>query len=104
MFTKGVEHTINRDNISAVVMAMTIVVSLIVGFTIYFNNPSLNQAWSVQQHKHKGLVVDGVHSPEFQFEKNDTNVKSAAQTGITHPVIAAGMVENHTITTITLNT
>ena len=43
--------------------------------------------------KDKGLVVvGGVHSPEFQFEKNYTNVKSATQTGITHPVIAAGMV------------
>jgi hypothetical protein len=88
MFTKGVEHTMNRDNISAVVIAMTIVVFVIVGYTIYFNNLSLNQAWSVQQHKHKGLVVDGVHSPEFKFEKNDTNVKSAVQRfGITYPVV-----------------
>ena len=31
-------------------------------------------------------------------------MRSAAQTGITHPVIAAGMVKNHTITTIKLNT
>ena len=41
----------NRDNISALVMAMTVVVSVIVGFTIYFNNPSLNQAWSVTRTK-----------------------------------------------------
>ncbi|MFL6316000.1 MAG: redoxin family protein [Nitrososphaeraceae archaeon] len=95
----------NRDNISALVMAMTVVVvSVIVGFTIYFNNPSLNQAWSVQQQKDKGLVVGGVHSPEFKFEKNYTNVKDAVQTRINHPVIAAGMAENHTITTIKLNT
>jgi thiol-disulfide isomerase/thioredoxin len=95
----------NRDNISALIMAMTIVVvSVIVGFTIYFNNPSLNQAWSEQQQKDKGLVVGGVHSPEFEFEKNYATVKSAAQTGITRPVRAAGMAENHTITTIKLNT
>jgi thiol-disulfide isomerase/thioredoxin len=93
----------NRDNITALVIAITIV-SVIVGFTIYFNDPSLNQAWSEQQQKDKGLVVSGVHSPELKFEKNYTNVKSAAQTGITHPVIAAGMVENHTITTMKLNT
>jgi thiol-disulfide isomerase/thioredoxin len=105
MFTKRAELTMNRDNISALVMAMTVVVSIIIGFTIYFNNPSLNQAWSVQQQqqqqKDKGLVVgDGVHSPELQLEKNYANVKSAAQTGINHPVIAAGMVEeNHTMTT-----
>jgi thiol-disulfide isomerase/thioredoxin len=93
----------NRDNITALVIAITIV-SIIFGFIIYFNNPSLNQAWSVQQQqqKDKGLVVGGggVHSPEFQFEKNYTNVKSAAQSGLNRPVIAAGMVEeNHTITT-----
>ena len=93
----------NRDNISALVMAMTVVVSVIVGSTIYFNDPSLNQAWSVQQQKDKDLVVGGVHSPEFQFEKNYDNVKNAVQTGITHPVIAAGMVENHNITTMKLN-
>src|SRR5437868_11874125 len=104
MFTNGAELTMNRYNISALVMAMTVVVSVIVGFTIYFNNPSLNQAWSEQQQKDKGLVISGVHSPELKFEKNYTNVKSTAQTGITHPVVAAGMVENHTITTMKLNT
>src|SRR4030095_9239619 len=109
MFTKGEELTMNRDNISALVMATTVVVSVIVGFTIYFNNPSLNQAWSVQQQpqKDRGLVmVGGVHSPEFQLEKNYTNVKDAVQTRINHPVIAAGMVEeNHTMpTTMKLNT
>ena len=30
-------------------------------------------------------------------------MKKAVQTGITHPAIEAGMVENHTITTIKLN-
>jgi hypothetical protein len=93
----------NPDDINALVMAI-IVVSVILGFTMYFNNPSLNKAWSVQQQKDKGLAVGGVHSPEFRFEKNYANVRSAAQTGITHPVIAAGMVKNHTITTIKLNT
>jgi thiol-disulfide isomerase/thioredoxin len=94
----------NRDIITALVIAITIV-SVIVGFTIYFNNPSLNQAWSEQQQqKDRGLVVSGVHSPQLKFEKNYTTVKSAVQTGITHPVIAAGMVgENHTMTTMKLN-
>lgn len=98
MFIKGGELTMSRDNISALVMAITVaVIAVIVGFTIYFNNPSLNQAWSVQQQqqqKDKGLAVaGGVHSPKFQLEKNYTNMKSAAQTGIKRPVIAAGMVE-----------
>jgi thiol-disulfide isomerase/thioredoxin len=101
----------NRDNISALVMATTVVVaSVIVGFTIFSNNSGINQVWSVQQQqqqKDKGLVVSsGAHSPEFQLEKNYTNMKSAAQSGINHPVIAAGMVEeNHTMTTtMKLNT
>jgi ABC-type lipoprotein release transport system permease subunit len=113
MFTKGAKLTLNRDNISALVMAITVVVvSVIVGFATYFNNPSLNQACSVQQQqqqqqKDKGLVVvGGVHPPEFQFEKNYTKMKSAAQTGINRPVTAAGMAEeNHTMTTtMKLNT
>ena len=83
---------------------MTVVVSVIVGVTIYFDNPSLNQAWSVKEQKDKDLAVSGVHSPEFQFEKNYDKVKRAIQTGITHPAIASGMVENHTMTTIKLNT
>ncbi|HZD83770.1 MAG TPA: redoxin family protein, partial [Nitrososphaeraceae archaeon] len=106
MFTKGEELTMSRESISALVMAIAVVVlSVIVAFTIYFNNPSLNQAWSVQQQqqlqKDKSLVVvGGVHSPEFQLEKNYTKMKSAAQSGINRPIIAAGMVEeNHTMTT-----
>ena len=66
----------NPDDINVLVMAI-IVVSVILGFTIYFNNPSLNNAWSVQQQKDKGLAVGGVHSPEFKFEKNYANVRSA---------------------------
>ncbi|MGC1930582.1 MAG: redoxin family protein [Candidatus Nitrosopolaris sp.] len=67
-------------------MAVT-VLYVIVGFTIYFNNPGLNKALSIQQ-KDKGIVVFGVHSPEFRFEKNYTNVKAAVQRfGITYPVI-----------------
>src|SRR6476659_10265720 len=92
-------------NISALVIATTVVISIIVGFTIYFNNPGLNQAWSVQQQqqqqKNKGLiVVSNVHSPELKLEKNYDNVKSSAQTGINRPVTEAGMIEeNHTMTT-----
>ncbi|HEY7570689.1 MAG TPA: hypothetical protein VH796_04905, partial [Nitrososphaeraceae archaeon] len=95
----------NRDNISALGMRLTVVgIFIIVGFTIYFNNPSLNQVWSVQQQKDKSMVLDRVHSPEFQFEKNYTNVKNATQTGINHPMMTARMIENHTIATIKLNT
>jgi thiol-disulfide isomerase/thioredoxin len=48
--------------------------------------PYLND-WN---HKYdgNGLVIVGVHSPEFEFEKNYDNVKAAVQRlGITYPVI-----------------
>ena len=104
MIINGAGLKLNQDNFSKLVMAMTVVVSVIVGSTIYFNNPSLHQAWSVQEQKDKDLVVGGVHSPEFQFEKNFDNEERVVQTGITHPAIPTGMVENHTMTTIKLNT
>ena len=63
-----------RHNIGALAMATT-GPYVIVGFTIYFNNPGLNKAWPIQQ-KDKGMVVLGVHSPEFTFEKNYANVKA----------------------------
>lgn len=41
-----------------------------------------------QKYSNDGLVIVGVHSPEFQFEKNYTNVKDAVQRfGITYPVV-----------------
>lgn len=40
-----------------------------------------------QAYKDKGLVVVGVHTPEFDFEANPANVQSAIQRlGITYPV------------------
>jgi thiol-disulfide isomerase/thioredoxin len=88
----------NRDNISALVVTI-MALYVIFGFTIYFNNPpGLNQAWSIQQ-KDKGIVVLGLHSPEFTFEKNYTNEKVAVQRfGITNPAIADTKIENHTVT------
>ena len=170
----------NKDNISAAIMAVA-VVTLIVGFAIYFNNPSFNKTSSIiQQQKidkaisaatsksgntitinldknkfmnidksqfqkapdlaqiagyintpnnnqpihladykgkvvlvdfwtyscincirtipylndwyskyaDKGFVIIGVHSPEFEFEKNYDNVKTAAQKfGIMYPIV-----------------
>ena len=170
----------NKDNISAAIMAIA-VVTLIVGFAIYFNNPSFNKSSSIiQQQKidkaisaatskngniitinldknkftnidksqfqkapdltqisgylntqnnnqpihlanykgkvvlidfwtyscincirtipylndwyskyaDKGFVIIGVHSPEFEFEKNYDNVKNAVQKfGIMYPVV-----------------
>src|SRR5215216_19496 len=168
----------NKDNLSALVMAIG-VVSLIVGFAVYFNSPELNKVigsgqvgettnfipaiqvvqegdnetttstikkaqfsidksqfkkapefekvtgyintkpinladlkgkvvlvdfWTYscincirtlpylvdwnEKYADKGLVIVGVHSPEFEFEKNIDNVKAAVQKyGIKYPVI-----------------
>jgi thiol-disulfide isomerase/thioredoxin len=44
------------------------------------------QAWA-EKYKDQGLVVIGVHAPEFAFEKNVTNVRSAVtDLRITYPV------------------
>ena len=44
------------------------------------------RAWA-EKYKDQGLVVISVHSPEFAFEKNIDNVRSAVKEfGITHPV------------------
>lgn len=44
------------------------------------------EAWA-KKYKDKGLVVIGVHAPEFAFEKNISNVKRAvSDLGITYPV------------------
>ncbi len=41
-----------------------------------------------EKYKDKGLVIIGVHTPEFEFEKNPDNVKKALKDfGITYPVM-----------------
>lgn len=94
----------NKDNKSALLMALSLVVSVIIGFTLYFTDLSLNQAWSVQQQQQQrqveGLVVSGsgVHSPEFQLEKSNDTVTNTTQT-----VITGGMLGNPNITTMKLD-
>ncbi len=41
-----------------------------------------------EKYKDKGLVIIGVHSPEFEFEKNPKNVQTALKDfGLTYPVV-----------------
>ena len=48
--------------------------------------PYLN-AW-YQKYKDQGLIIVGIHTPEFDFEKNIANVQSAVtQYGIQYPVV-----------------
>jgi cytochrome c biogenesis protein CcdA/thiol-disulfide isomerase/thioredoxin len=45
------------------------------------------KAWN-EKYKDKGLVIVGVHTPEFEFEKEAKNVKKAIKDfGITYPVM-----------------
>jgi cytochrome c biogenesis protein CcdA/thiol-disulfide isomerase/thioredoxin len=45
------------------------------------------KAW-YEKYKDKGFVLIGVHTPEFEFEKNTDNVhKAIADFGITYPVV-----------------
>jgi len=48
--------------------------------------PHLNEWYD--KYSDKGLVILGIHTPEFEFEKNSDNVKSAVQKfGIKYPVL-----------------
>lgn len=48
--------------------------------------PYLKDWWA--KYKDKGLVIIGVHAPEFEFEKNPSNVEKALKDfGITWPVV-----------------
>src|SRR5919112_4281386 len=48
--------------------------------------PHLNEWYD--KYSDKGLVIVGIHTPEFDFEKNSDNVKSAVQKfGIKYPVL-----------------
>lgn len=48
--------------------------------------PYLN-AWD-EQYRDQGLLIIGIHTPEFAFEKNIDNVRAAMEKfGITHPIV-----------------
>lgn len=45
------------------------------------------RAWN-EKYANKGLVIIGVHAPEFEFEKNADNVRKAvADFGLTYPIV-----------------
>lgn len=48
--------------------------------------PKIEKLW--KKYKKKGLVVVGVHSPEFDFEKNLKNIKNAVKRlGLSYPIV-----------------
>ncbi|MBN2353552.1 MAG: cytochrome c biogenesis protein DipZ [Spirochaetales bacterium] len=45
------------------------------------------KAW-YEKYKDRGLVIVGVHTPEFPFERNTANVsRAAAQSGLSYPIV-----------------
>ena len=76
--------------------------------TVSPSSNSLSSSFALGEQRFTAKMTDkevvGVHSPEFGFEENiDDDVNNTVQTGITHPVTTAGMVENQNITTMKLN-
>jgi thiol-disulfide isomerase/thioredoxin len=85
----------------SLIITITIITTSIILLEISLNNHNI--ALAQQQQENKSLVGAGVHSPELEFEKKPDNVGNASQSRVTHPVMATGMMENHTITTIKLD-
>jgi thiol-disulfide isomerase/thioredoxin len=88
----GISGYINTENGQKITMADLKGKVVIVDFWTYScincirTIPYLN-AW-YEKYKDDGLVIVGVHSPEFEFEKNYDNVKSAVEKfGIKYPVV-----------------
>jgi hypothetical protein len=81
------------------IFIITIATSIIL-FEIGLNNHHIALG---QQQENNSLVGAGVHSPELEFENIPDNVGNASQSRVTHPAMATGMMENHTITTIKLD-
>jgi thiol-disulfide isomerase/thioredoxin len=85
---------------SLIIISISIITTSIILLEISLNN---HQTALAQQLENKSSVIGGVHSPELEFERNYTNMENATQKGVSHPVIATGMMENRIITTIRLN-
>ena len=56
------------------------------------------------QQQNKSMLAGDVHSPDFKFEKNHSNARTANESGVSHTISAGGMGENHTIMIVKLNT
>jgi thiol-disulfide isomerase/thioredoxin len=92
-------------------LGIAIVSLALVMMTVNASSNSLSSSFALGEQNLTSKMTDkevvGIHSPEFGFEENidddDDDVNNTIQTGITHPVITAGMVENQNITTMKLN-
>jgi len=84
----GIDKWINSEPLSLAQLRGKVV---LVDFWTFACGNCLNtlpavKSWN-QKYKDKGLVVVGVHTPEFPFERDTNNVKRAIErNGITYPV------------------
>ena len=86
---------------TSLIISISIITTSIILLEISSNN---HQTALAQQLENKSSVIgSGVHSLELEFERNNTNMENAIQKEVSHPVIATGMMENRTVTTIRLN-
>jgi thiol-disulfide isomerase/thioredoxin len=98
MYIRKVLHLLGLVTASSTLVTMMVSASSNSSFAQWEQNFTANMTDKEEE-------VVGVHSPEFESEKDIDSVKDADQrSGITYPAVANGMVENHTITTIKLNT
>jgi thiol-disulfide isomerase/thioredoxin len=70
---------------------------------ILFEIGPVNHYTAMAQKQNKSMVTVGVHSPDIKFEKNQNKVRNATESGVSHPISAAGMDVNHTIMMVKLN-
>ena len=96
----SIERTSLFHFLISLIISIIIITTSIILLEVDLNN---YHTASAQQQENKSLIVAGVHTPELALEKNLDNVENTSQMGVTHPVMAAGMMENHTTTTIKLN-
>jgi hypothetical protein len=75
---------------TSLIISISIITTSIILLEISLNN---HQTALAQQLEKKSSVIGGrVHSPELEFERNYTNIENATQKGVSHPVIATGMM------------
>jgi thiol-disulfide isomerase/thioredoxin len=91
-------------------MGIVIASSALVAMIVSANGNLLSSSFAQVEQKFTAKMTDkeeavGVHSPELGFEENIDSMNDTVQRfGITNPAVVDGMVENHTVTTIKLNT
>ena len=92
------------DNHYFIYQSLIISIIVIIISIILFEVGPVNHYTAMAQQLNKSMLTVGVHSPDFKFEKNHSNARTANESGVSHTISAGGMGENHTIMIVKLNT